>query len=84
MSSGCAPNGLRRCGGLDSGPVNSTDMPHGPPRTDTPPVKPPIVLRPLDFGDPLRWLAAGWRDFIRCPGIGLFYGGCSMVMGGRW
>ena len=58
-------------------------MPHGPPRTDTPPVKPPIVLRPLDFGDPLRWLAAGWRDFIRCPGIGLFYGGCFMVMGGR-
>lgn len=40
-----------------------------------------LALRPLRFGDPLRWLAAGWRDFIRCPGIGLFYGGCFMAMG---
>lgn len=42
---------------------------------------PTIVLRPLGFGDPLRWLALGWRDFIRAPGIGLFYGACFMVMG---
>ena len=27
----------------------------------------PVVLRPLGFTDPLRWLAAGWRDFLRCP-----------------
>src|SRR3990167_1265902 len=40
-----------------------------------------LVLRPLSFGDPLRWLALGWRDFIRCPGIGLFYGACFMGMG---
>jgi len=40
-----------------------------------------IVLRPLSFTDPLRWLAKGWQDFIRCPGIGLFYGACFMVMG---
>jgi uncharacterized membrane protein len=40
-----------------------------------------IALNPLGFADPLRWLAAGWRDFLRCPGIGLFYGGCFMVMG---
>lgn len=40
-----------------------------------------IPLRPLGFRDPLRWLALGWRDFMRCPGIGLFYGGCFMVMG---
>ena len=40
-----------------------------------------IQLNPLGWRDPLRWLAAGWRDFIRCPGIGLFYGGCFMVMG---
>jgi len=54
-----------------------------PPASEPPaaPVKPPIVLRPLGFSDPLRWLAAGWRDFIRCPGIGLFYGACFMVMG---
>ncbi len=40
-----------------------------------------IALNPLGFADPLRWLVAGVRDFIRCPGIGLFYGGCFMVMG---
>ncbi|MES2719214.1 MAG: DUF2189 domain-containing protein [Pseudomonadota bacterium] len=40
-----------------------------------------LPLRTLGFADPLRWLAAGWRDFIRCPGIGLFYGGCFMAMG---
>jgi uncharacterized membrane protein len=40
-----------------------------------------IALRPLSFADPLRWLAAGWRDFLRAPGIGLFYGGCFMAMG---
>lgn len=40
-----------------------------------------IALRPLGFGDPLRWLALGWRDFIRCPGIGLFYGACFTAMG---
>lgn len=40
-----------------------------------------IPLRPLGFADPLRWLAAGWRDFLRCPGIGLFYGACFTVMG---
>lgn len=40
-----------------------------------------IVLRPVGFADPLRWLVAGARDFLRHPGIGLFYGGCFMVMG---
>ncbi len=39
------------------------------------------ALRTLRLADPLRWLALGWRDFIRCPGIGLFYGGCFMAMG---
>jgi uncharacterized membrane protein len=29
----------------------------------------------------LHWLALGWRDFARAPAIGLFYGGCFMVMG---
>jgi len=38
-------------------------------------------LRQLGFSDPLRWLALGWRDFRRCPGIGLFYGLCFVVMG---
>ncbi len=43
--------------------------------------KAPIRLNRLRFGDPLRWLALGWRDFVRAPGIGLFYGACFMVMG---
>ena len=55
--------------------MNADDTP------DPAAAKPPIELRRLSFTDPLRWIAAGWRDFIRCPGIGLFYGGCFMVMG---
>jgi uncharacterized membrane protein len=35
----------------------------------------------LRWGDPLRWLALGWRDFTRCPGLGLFYGASFMTMG---
>jgi uncharacterized membrane protein len=46
-----------------------------------PPPSPAIVLRPLSMGAPLRWLAAGVRDFTRAPLIGLFYGACFMVMG---
>jgi uncharacterized membrane protein len=38
-------------------------------------------LNTLQLGDPFRWLALGWRDFIRCPGIGLFYGACFVGMG---
>jgi uncharacterized membrane protein len=41
----------------------------------------PIELNTLRWRDPLRWLHLGARDFLRCPGIGLFYGGCFMVMG---
>ncbi len=41
----------------------------------------PIVLRRLRWSSPFRWLALGWRDFIRAPFIGLFYGACFMVMG---
>ena len=40
-----------------------------------------IGLNALRWSDPLRWLRLGLRDFLRCPGIGLFYGGCFMVMG---
>lgn len=46
-----------------------------------PPPSPAIVLRPLGWGAPLRWLAAGVRDFASAPLIGLFYGTCFMVMG---
>jgi uncharacterized membrane protein len=40
-----------------------------------------LPLNRLRLSDPLRWLAAGWRDFLRCPGIGLFYGACFAGMG---
>lgn len=46
-----------------------------------PPAPPGIALRPLGWRDPFRWLALGWADFRRCPGIGLFYGACFAVMG---
>ena len=42
---------------------------------------PTIQLQALRWSDPLRWLRLGLRDFSRCPGIGLFYGGCFVVMG---
>ena len=46
-----------------------------------PPPIPPITLRKLNWQAPLRWLLLGWRDFIRAPSIGLFYGFCFMLMG---
>ena len=41
-----------------------------------------IRINDLAWSDPFRWLAAGWRDFRRAPGIGLFYGGGVAVLGG--
>lgn len=52
-----------------------------PPAVDGEARSPRIALRTLAWGDPPRWLALGWRDFVRCPAIGLFYGACFMVMG---
>jgi uncharacterized membrane protein len=43
--------------------------------------EPPIQLQNLHWGDPLRWLAAGARDFARAPLIGLFYGAAFAAMG---
>jgi uncharacterized membrane protein len=40
-----------------------------------------LPLQTLSPGAPLRWVAQGWRDFLRCPGIGLFFGGCFAAMG---
>ena len=40
-----------------------------------------LNLADLSPADPLRWVALGWRDFLRCPRIGLFYGGCFFLMG---
>lgn len=49
-----------------------------------PPALPPafaIPLRTLTLGAPFRWLQRGWRDFIACPHIGVFYGACFAAMG---
>ena len=50
-----------------------------------PPVPAPIVVRPLRWGDPLRWLRAGARDLVAAPGIAAFYGlsfwGMALVLG---
>ncbi len=40
-----------------------------------------LALADLSVGDPLRWIALGWQDFVRCPRIGLFYGACFFLMG---
>lgn len=52
-------------------------MPDNAPRSPSP----PIELRRIGATDPLRWLKLGWRDLLRAPGIGVFYGACFMVMG---
>ena len=57
----------------DAAPPDGTDLAEGSAFS--------ITLRPLGLGDPLRWLVLGWRDFLRCPGIGLFYGACFTAMG---
>ncbi|MGQ9724915.1 MAG: DUF2189 domain-containing protein [Tepidimonas sp.] len=40
-----------------------------------------LTLASLSPADPLRWLAQGWRDLVRCPRIGLFCGACFALMG---
>jgi len=40
-----------------------------------------IQLRTLSLAAPFHWLARGWRDFMRAPLIGAFYGLCFMLMG---
>lgn len=62
-------------------PTTPAAVDHAPADAVASDAPPPIVLRTLGFADPLRWLALGWRDFMRCPRIGLFYGGCFMLMG---
>ena len=42
---------------------------------------PLITLRQLSWRAPFAWLKLGWRDFVRAPVIGLFYGACFMLMG---
>lgn len=65
--------------------MNLPEAPTPEPDTGAPPPTPPSVLSlplaDLRAGDPLRWLYRGAVDFLRSPGIGLFYGFCFFVMG---
>ena len=40
-----------------------------------------IPLRKLSPAAPFHWLKLGWRDFLACPHVGVFYGICFIVMG---
>lgn len=49
------------------------------------PASAPLVLHPLRWQDPLRWLALGTRDMAAAPGVALFYGvwfwGMALLLG---
>lgn len=53
---------------------------HTPPAQDPPSVL-ALPLADLKARDPFTWLALGWKDFLRCPKGGLFYGICFALMG---
>ncbi len=38
-------------------------------------------IRRISIGAPLRWIAAGWRDFVRAPAASAFYGAAFALMG---
>lgn len=78
--------GTSHDGVMNDAPSDAADAPADEPSAAAPAAASPptlfdIPLRRLSFADPLRWLALGTRDFARAPGIGLFYGGCFVVMG---
>ncbi|HSJ77380.1 MAG TPA: DUF2189 domain-containing protein [Erythrobacter sp.] len=52
-----------------------------PPPGLTPPLPAPQIADDLAFGDLMRALAAGWRDFVSMPQFGLFFGGVYVVAG---
>lgn len=41
-----------------------------------------LGVRPVPLAQPLRWLARGWRDLLRCPLPGLLHGLALAVFGG--
>lgn len=57
-----------------------SDEPGYVPYVPPPSTMPQAIMVPLGFGDPLRWLARGWKDFAAAPGIGIFYGVCFWLM----
>ena len=60
--------------GHDALPVMAT------PYVLPPPTGPQVIMQPVGLGAPFAWLAAGWRDLLAHPGIGLFYGICFWLM----
>lgn len=40
------------------------------------------AVREVTLAEPLRWLARGWRDFVRRPGPGLLHGFVLTMFGG--
>lgn len=58
-----------------------SDTPNPSSSHTPPPTVFDIRLNALALLASFRWLAAGWRDLRRAPGIGLFYGGCFTLMG---
>ena len=68
-----------QCNAARSAGTIAVSMPNTTPSSSS--AETPIVLKPLGWRDPLRWLALGWLDFRRAPGIGLFYGAAFTIMG---
>lgn len=57
---------------------------HEPPAATTGTVHPSafdIGLHRVALTAPLQWLQLGWRDFMRAPSIGVFYGASFAAMG---
>lgn len=40
----------------------------------------PVTLRRVEIDRSGHWLAAGWRDFLKTPGVSLIYGGAFTVV----
>lgn len=46
------------------------------------PVAPALpAIRSVEMDRPWAWLEAGWRDFVRAPGVSIAYGGFFTVVG---
>ncbi len=67
--------------------ANATDTPEQPDHPENNTASAPersvfdLPIASLTPAAPLRWLRAGWSDFLACPRIGLFYGLCFFLMG---
>ena len=63
---------------VSAAPAASHDdyVPYVPPVSDAPQKE----IAALQFADPFRWLAQGWRDMMAAKGIAAFYGMCFWVM----